>query len=47
MQSLSYVFAAYSVGFFVLGGFALNIIFQRMRLKNLITSLETQNESKD
>lgn len=47
MQSLSYVFAAYAVGFVLVGGFALKIIFQRLQLRNLITSLEVQNESKD
>jgi hypothetical protein len=46
MQSLSYVLAAYATGFVLLGGFALRIVIQRLQLRKLITSLESQNESK-
>jgi hypothetical protein len=45
MQSLTYVVAAYAVGLVLLGGFAFRIVWQRYRLRSLITSLELQNET--
>jgi len=47
MQSLTYVFAAYGVGFFLLSACVVKILVQRLQLRSIIMSLEAQNESED
>jgi hypothetical protein len=48
MESLYYVFIAYAVGLSFLGGMTLKIVWKRVQLRTLLSSLysETQNDKK-
>lgn len=46
MQSLTYVIAAYLVAFFMIGLFMFRIVWERLRLRDLLSLMGSSDDTK-
>lgn len=46
MESLTFVYASYLVGFFFVGAFGMKLLWDRIQLRSLLKSMEVDHECK-